>query len=131
MEVNMYLLDTDVIINHLHKKAPIHIPNHQQTGASIISYGEILFGIQASKNTKAKREEIEAFRNEVQLEIINLNDAIIEQYAITRFLLESKGQKLDDFDLLIAATAIHFGYPLVTRNKKHFLRIPELILADE
>ena len=36
------------------------------------------------------------------------------------------GTRIDDFDLMIAATAIQFGLILVTRNTRHFSRIVEL-----
>ncbi|MEK7409221.1 MAG: type II toxin-antitoxin system VapC family toxin [Acidobacteriota bacterium] len=44
---------------------------------------------------------------------------------IARKLRES-GSIIGDHDLWIAATAIERGMPLVTRNPKHFQRIPEV-----
>jgi predicted nucleic acid-binding protein len=44
--------------------------------------------------------------------------------------LQSKGTIIDEFDLLIAATAIVVGYTLVTNNIKYFKRIPSLILEN-
>ncbi len=39
------------------------------------------------------------------------------------------GRRLDDFDLVIAATAMTLGYRLVTNNDKHFSRIEGLTLV--
>ncbi len=44
--------------------------------------------------------------------------------------LRSAGILIDDADLLIAATAIRHGATFVTRNTKHFQRIPGLRLTD-
>ena len=37
---------------------------------------------------------------------------------------------IDDFDLLIASTAISCGYTLVSNNEKHFKRIPGLDIIN-
>lgn len=44
--------------------------------------------------------------------------------------LRAAGALIDDADLLIAATAVRHGATLVTRNVKHFSRIPGLSLTD-
>ena len=49
-------------------------------------------------------------------------------YARIRADLERKGKKLDNMDLLIASSAIDNEMTLVTRNQKHFSRIPGLKL---
>ncbi len=42
--------------------------------------------------------------------------------------LKGGGLHIADNDLWIAATALNFGLPLVTNNKKHFARVPGLDL---
>ena len=37
---------------------------------------------------------------------------------------------IGDPDVLIASTALHFGLTLITGNKRHFDRIPDLIQFD-
>jgi predicted nucleic acid-binding protein len=44
--------------------------------------------------------------------------------------LEISGKRIDDMDLMIAATAIYMNMSLVTNNKNHFSRIDDLILED-
>lgn len=44
--------------------------------------------------------------------------------------LERKGMRIDDFDLLIGATALKNSLTLVTHNIKHFKRIPGLPIED-
>jgi predicted nucleic acid-binding protein len=42
--------------------------------------------------------------------------------------LETEGQPISDMDGLIASVALELGEPLVTRNPKHFQRVPGLRL---
>lgn len=64
---------------------------------------------------------------------VDLIKGLFEQYPITdslreygdiRWQLEHKGNKIDHFDLLIGATALHEGLTVVTGNVDHFSRIP-------
>ena len=61
--------------------------------------------------------------------IVPISDAL-ERYARLRVQLERRGESIDDFDLLIAATALTAGYTLVTHNLKHFDRIEGLRTED-
>lgn len=51
-------------------------------------------------------------------------------YGEIKSQLEAKGMRIDDFDLLIGATAVYNSMILVTHNTKHFQRIPNLSLED-
>ena len=55
---------------------------------------------------------------------------MFKEYARLRVRLEQQGTPLDDFDLLIAATALQEDLTLVTANKRHFERIEGLRLED-
>jgi len=44
--------------------------------------------------------------------------------------LEGKGSPLDDFDLIIATSALSHNLTLVTNNEKHFKRIEGLKLTN-
>ena len=54
----------------------------------------------------------------------------LKEYASIRAELESKGTRLEDLDLMIAATALEKGYTLVSHNIRHYARIPGLKLED-
>lgn len=51
---------------------------------------------------------------------------IVLDYVQIKAKLEDEGKRLDEFDLLIAATAKISNLKLLTQNKKHFQRIPGL-----
>ncbi len=44
--------------------------------------------------------------------------------------MEAAGNKPDAHDLLIAATALHFGFAVATINMRHFVPIPGIRLLD-
>ncbi len=52
----------------------------------------------------------------------------MERFAQNRYLLQRQGNVIPDLDLLVAATALHHGLTLLTRNLRHFSRVPGLRL---
>jgi tRNA(fMet)-specific endonuclease VapC len=63
--------------------------------------------------------------------ILNLNDAIMEQFAEVRAYLRRRGELISDVDILIGATALHHDLIVLTYNTKHFARIPHLKLYQK
>ena len=124
-----YLLDTNIIINHIRGKEKIKL-SWLKEGAviSIITYAELLNGAYKSKKTNDNILLIDLTLNVIAKQVMDLNSDIIHTYSSIRAKLEKKGQRLDEFDLLIAATAIDQQLVLITKNHKHFARIPELEL---
>jgi len=61
---------------------------------------------------------------------VNLDSKVASQAAVFRRQLRLDGNLIGDFDILIAATAVTEGLPLVTRNTGHFSRFPELELIE-
>ena len=54
----------------------------------------------------------------------------MEIFGQTRSELRRRGQLIPDLDLLIAATAVHHELILMTRNVRHFARVPDLVLSQ-
>ena len=61
---------------------------------------------------------------------IGIDSRVAKQAAIIRRQLRESGQLIGDFDILIGATAIVEGLPLVTNNLDHFNRIPQLDIVS-
>ena len=124
-----YLLDTDVIISHLNNKTPISLTFTSPPAMSVITYAETLYGIQKSKFHERKNQFMELIKH-MSIAILPIDENIMTQYISIKLTLEGKGVKLQDFDLLIAATALTHNLTLVTGNRKHFSRIKSLKLYN-
>jgi len=62
-----------------------------------------------------------------RIKVLRLDDDINKKYL---FLMKKYGEKSDWMaDYIIAATAWSKKLPLLTRNKKHFTRIEEIVLS--
>lgn len=83
-------------------------------------------GAHKSADKKKSLTVLHEFISDFKISILDLTQEIMNAYAKTKVLLEEKGKKLDEFDLLIGATAIVHSLPFVTLNLSHFERIPNL-----
>lgn len=127
-----YLLDTDVVANQLRGKTRIK-ENIVENGAaiSIITFGELLYGAEKSANSSKSLGIINDFIADLQIDILGLNQDIMRIYAKTKTSLEATGRRLDEFDLLIGATASFHSLVIATLNLRHFKRIPGLQIAND
>jgi len=124
----MYLLDTDTIIYALKGNRNV-TRNFDETATqpkalSAITYGELFFGAMKSSapqvNLAKVRRVAEVFP------VIDVSRAIMETFGSLKAVLERRGRTVDDFDLVIASTALVLNYTLVTNNERHFRNIPSL-----
>lgn len=127
--MSRYLLDTDWIVDVLHGQAAATdtllqlVP--QGLAVSLISYGELDEGAYFSRDPQAALAALQTFL--AGKELLPLTPAIMERFALVRGRLTRKlRQQIGDMDLLIAATALHHGLSLLTRNLKDFQHIPDL-----
>ena len=59
-------------------------------------------------------------------EVLQCTTEVSWRYGRLYRYLKENGLLIDANDLWIAATALAFGMPVVTRNERHFGRVPEL-----
>ncbi len=98
---------------------------------SVISYGEVLEGVLYSRERLANIQKWRAFV--AGFDVLDVTLAVAEVWAEVRGALRARGNTIADNDLIIAATAIRFGMTLVSRNLRHFARVPglDLLVPDE
>jgi tRNA(fMet)-specific endonuclease VapC len=59
-----------------------------------------------------------------------LDDPVIDRASELWADLRRAGQSIGDGDPILAATALHYGLGIATRNAAHFTRIPGLVVED-
>jgi len=127
-----YLIDTNIIIYSIKGNSIVHerfLKNENiPKSISVITYGELLFGAKKSNNFEKNLAVV--YRIKELFPIINIDKAIIETFSELKANLQKVGSKIEDFDLLIASTALTMNFTLVTNNEKHFNRIKGLNLEN-
>lgn len=125
-----YLVDSDWIADYLkgRRQAVALLTSLAASGTaiSIVTFGEIYEGIYYGQDP---REHERVFRNLLRwVDVLPMNRTVMRRFARIRGRLRRQGQLLGDPDILIAATALQHDLTLVTRNIRHFSRIPTLRL---
>lgn len=120
-----YLLDTNVCVLILRNNQLV-IDRLRVVGAdncfiSKITVAELYFGAEKSPNSAREYARTQAFVASAQ--VVSIASAL-QVYAQQRWRLQQLGQPLDDFDLLIGATAISNALVMFTANTRHFTRLP-------
>jgi tRNA(fMet)-specific endonuclease VapC len=127
-----YLIDTDIVINSIKGNTKVN----QKIGEygtipkaiSIITFGELLYG--AKRSTQRDKNTSIVYRLAEIFPIVGITRSTIEAFTDIKMALDMKGERIEDFDLLIAATALSLNYTLVTNNAKHYKRIEGLQLEN-
>jgi tRNA(fMet)-specific endonuclease VapC len=128
----MYLLDTDTVIYILkgHPAVTEYLKRHLQDPMkiSVVTYMELYYGAYKSQRVTANAARVKALGQSIEMAPINA--AVAETFGMIKATLESGGNRLDDFDLAIAATALAYNLTLATNNTDHFSRIDGLRLEN-
>lgn len=128
-----YLVDTDRVIDHFEnaRGATELLRRLQPEGfaISLITYAELWEGTLGSSDPSKSQTTLVRFVEETTL--LPLDASIMRGFATLRADLRKSGLLISDLDLLIAATALQYGLVLVTRNIRHFQRLPNLRLYSD
>lgn len=129
--MNQYLLDTNICIYYikgLHDlKSKFQEVGPENCFISEITLAELKFGVAKSQSKGKNQKALENFLSGIQ--ILPIFPAL-DIYAEEKARLQKSGKIIDDFDLLIGATAVSFDLTMVTNNTSHFNRFNEIKLED-
>jgi tRNA(fMet)-specific endonuclease VapC len=130
------ILDTDVLIALGSPRCPGSIKRGLERVAeplhtTAVNWAELLFGL-IRPSLDGKQRLLDDYGAAVirQLPILPFDQACAEVLAELRAGLESRGQRLDTSDLMIASIALRHDLTLVTGNTRHFSRVPGLRLEN-
>ncbi len=128
----MFLIDSDILIFLLRGNRTVaesfeaHAADPK--ALSVISYGELLYG--AMKSARPVENAAKVRRIGELFPVIDVSPAVMETFGSLKADLEKQGKRVDDFDLIIASTAVHLSYRLVTNNVRHFRDVPGLAVEN-
>lgn len=89
---------------------------------------ELYYGAYKSQKISANLAKIKILEQSIETIPVGLEST--EIFGLLKAQLEVSGNRLDDFDLIIASCAMAHNLTLVTNNTKHFERIDGLKLAN-
>jgi hypothetical protein len=117
------IFDTDVVIWALrgYEKAAAEIEAVEDRAISLASYVEVLRG----SRDREEAREAKAFFARQGFRLLPLTENIGHRAAIYMELY-GLAVSLDLADVLVAATAVEHGEVLLTGNRKHYTKIPDL-----
>lgn len=130
-----YVLDTNVLAALMRADARVSArlerASRQRVAVPEPVWAELSYGLARlpqSKRRDGLRARLALLREE--LPTCAWSAAVSDAFGELKALLEARGQRLEDFDLAIAAHALALGGVLVTANVRHLGRVQELRVED-
>src|SRR5262245_32530397 len=126
-----YVLDTNVVSALMRGESDVEERLLEEAPGSVYLaqpvIAEIRYGL--ARLPRSRRRDLLTPRFELIMRALpraSWSDDASQQYGTIKAALELAGQRLDDFDLAVAAHALTLGAVVATRNVKHFSRVSEL-----
>ncbi len=129
----IYLLDTNVCINHMRGKDAVLLQRfgqHQLADIALcaIVVAELRYGAELSTDPPKEHGKVDTFVS--QFVSLPFDDAAARLFGEIRHALASAGKQIGPYDTMIAAIALTHDLILVTHNTNEFSRIAGLKLED-
>ncbi|MBI2760646.1 MAG: type II toxin-antitoxin system VapC family toxin [Chloroflexi bacterium] len=125
-------MDTDWAIQALDGREPsvgvLRRLGPRRIALSVMSVGELEEGAYHSANPDLHLERFRRFVGNYELLLVD--ETVASHFAVIRAYLRRTGQMISDVDVVVAATALVHDLTVLTFNRRHFSRIPELRLYD-
>jgi len=125
--MSRYLLDTSPLTAFLmgYRKATSLISlwiASNEVATSILTYGETYEFIRGFANFPVMHAQLQDLLSG-PIPAYNLTFSILSKYADIRRTLRPSNSLIGDVDTLIAATALEYGFIVVTANQNHFQKV--------
>ena len=131
-----YLLDTNVCIALINGSSPLIRRRYTQATArqilphvsSIVAH-ELWYGVAKSERITQNANRLVAFLSNA-VDVLDYTERDAQAAGEIRAELESKGQRIGEYDTLIAGQALCRNLILVTANTREFGRVKGLVVED-
>ncbi len=130
-DVKRFLLDTNICISLLKNKYGIREKiievEPKNCFVSEITIAELYYGASKSNNREERIKDVEFIAT--KFDVLPIFPAL-ELFGDIKAKLEADGNRIDDFDILIGATALINNMVVVTDNIKHLERLPNINIEN-
>jgi tRNA(fMet)-specific endonuclease VapC len=132
--VTRYCFDTDVLSATIRPAPPLHLIRRLATVApqdqftTSITVGELIYGARRIGREDLSRRVEQIVRRAQTVLPFDLTAA--RAFGALKAVLERRGTPLAEPDLRIASIVLSRSLILVTRNVRHFQRVPELSVEN-
>ncbi len=127
-----YLLDSDWAIEYLNgiERLVSRIVSLEPLGIaiSVIALAELYEGVAGAPDRAQREQQLRMFVGDLVLLGVDFETARL--FGIERNRLRRQGNLFGSMDLLIGATALQHDLTLLTNNRRHFERIPNLVIES-
>lgn len=131
-----HLLDTSVFsqpVRNARSRVAAAVSRWQKLGdarlaVSIVAYAETRLGIELAGNAQMRATFTRAL--EGRLKLLETDQSVWNEFVLMKARQTQIGQPVNDFDLLIAATARVHNLTVATLNRRDFSRIEGLAWED-
>ena len=129
----MKILDSDHCVAILRAQLDLtgRVAPDEELAITAVSVGELVHGATKSPHAEENLARLDVLLS--AMTVLPLDEWSARRFGQLKAQLESAGETIDDFDLLIASIALAHGVALLTHNPKHFARLTHftgLILED-
>ena len=129
----MTILDTNICVRFLRGEESVvrrllDADENDDLRIPAMVEGELFYGVEKSERRDENREKVKALL--AFLPFCHADDETMEKFGELKAKAEAAGRRVDDADVIIAATAMRHGALLVTGNTRQFSRFDGLEIED-
>lgn len=127
----MKCLDTSILVAILRNKHPAaqivaKLDGEGRSATTTVSAFELFYGANISQNRDGNLQQVKSLLHKLDVLPVTLPGSELAGELMAD--LARQGEIIEYRDAMIAGTVLELGMILVTRNKKHFARIPKIKL---
>lgn len=129
----MTILDTNICVRFLRgdesvARRLVDADENDDLRIPAMVEGELFYGVEKSEHRDENREKVKSLL--ALLPVCHTDDETMEKFGELKAKAEAAGRRVDDADVIIAATAMRHNAVLVTGNARHFSRFDGLEIED-